>query len=309
MKIASIDIGTNSMRLLIADYDKHILNRKKYINTTRMGQGVNENGFISDEAIKRNVDSFIGFVNQAKEENAELIYAIGTSALRDSKNKEIFINEAKTHTGVDIEIINGNIEAELGFYGATLGLKDKHRVLIIDIGGGSTEFVIGSKDEGVIFRESIDIGAVRLTEGFHITDADTEKNLNKMTKHINKKISHLKDIIERHNIKTVIGIGGTITTASSINQNMQVYDTNKIHNSIIKKNDVKYILESLKLMKTNERKKVIGLEPSRADIILAGLNIFYNIMNSFNIDKVTVSEYDNLEGLIFYKLSLLKGKE
>lgn len=307
MKIASIDIGTNSMRLLIADYDKNLLNRKKYVNTTRIGQGVNESGEISEEAIERNVNSFIEFVNTAKNEKAEAIYAMGTSALRDSKNKEEFINKAKAQTGIDIEIINGNTEAELGFYGATLGLKDKHRVLIIDIGGGSTEFVIGSKDEGVIFRESIDIGAVRLTESFQITDTDTEKNLNKMTKHINKKIAHLKDILKMHNIKSVIGIGGTITTTSSINQNMQVYDTNKIHNSSLTLTDVKYILEALKVMKLDERKKVIGLEPSRADIILAGLNIFYNVLNSLKIDKVIVSEYDNLEGLIFYKLSKLKG--
>lgn len=308
MKIASIDIGTNSMRLLIADYDQKLLNRKKYINTTRMGQGVNSSGVISEEAIERNVSSFVDFVNTAKKENAEYIYAIGTSALRDSKNKEEFIDKAKSQTGVDIEIINGNVEAELGFYGATLGIKDKHRVLIIDIGGGSTEFVIGSKDEGVIFRESVDIGAVRLTESFQITDTDTDKNLNKMSKHINKKINHLSDIVNRHNIKSVIGIGGTITTTSSINQNMQVYDTNKIHNSTIKREDVRYILDALKIMKTSERKKVIGLEPSRADIILAGLNIFYNVLDNFEIDKIKVSEYDNLEGLIFYKLSVLKGK-
>lgn len=307
MKIASIDIGTNSMRLLIADYDKNLLNRKKYINTTRIGQGVNESGEISEEAIERNINSFIEFVNTAKNEKAEAIYAMGTSALRDSKNKEDFINKAKAQTGVDIEIINGNTEAELGFYGATLGLKDKHRVLIIDIGGGSTEFVIGSKDEGVIFRESIDIGAVRLTESFQITDTDIEKKLNKMTKHINKKIAHLKDILKMHNIKSVIGIGGTITTTSSINQNMQVYDTNKIHNSSLTQTDVKYILEALKVMNLDERKKVIGLEPSRADIILAGLNIFYTVLNTLKIDKVIVSEYDNLEGLIFYKLSKLKG--
>ncbi len=307
MKIASIDIGTNSMRLLIADYDKSILNRKKYINTTRIGQGVNESGEISEDAIERNINSFVEFVNTAKSEKAEFIYAMGTSALRDSKNKAEFIDKAKAQTGVDIEIINGNTEAELGFYGATLGLKDKHRVLIIDIGGGSTEFVIGSKDEGVIFRESIDIGAVRLTESFQITDTDKDKNLNKMTKHINKKIAHLNDILKIHNIKSVIGIGGTITTTSSINQNMQVYDTNKIHNSSLTRTDVKYILESLKVMNLDERKKVIGLEPSRADIILAGLNIFYNVLQSLKIDKVTVSEYDNLEGLIFYKLSKLKG--
>ncbi|MGB5823080.1 MAG: Ppx/GppA family phosphatase, partial [Proteocatella sp.] len=213
MKIASIDIGTNSMRLLIADYDKHIANRKKYVNTTRMGQGVNKNGFISNDAMKRNVDSFIDFVETAKGEHAERIYAIGTSALRDSKNKEEFIDIIKSHTGIEIEVINGSVEAELGFYGVTLGIEDRRRILILDIGGGSTEFVVGSKDEGVIYRESIDIGAVRLTEKFQITDENTDENLNEMTKYINKKIEHCSSIMQEYKIETVIGIGGTITTA------------------------------------------------------------------------------------------------
>ena len=154
MKIASIDIGTNSMRLLIADYNKTISNRKKIVNTTRMGQGINESGIISNDAIKRNLDSFISFVNTAKNDKAEQIYAIGTSALRDSKNKEQFIELAKLNTGIEIEIINGNTEAELGFYGVALGIDETERLLIIDIGGGSTEFVVGSKNEGVIYKES-----------------------------------------------------------------------------------------------------------------------------------------------------------
>lgn len=306
MKIASIDIGTNSMRLLIADYDNKIANRKKYVNTTRMGQGVNKNGFISSDAMKRNVESFIGFVETAKEEHAERIYAIGTSALRDSKNKKEFIDTVKLHTGVDIEVINGNVEAELGFYGVTMGIEDKHRILIIDIGGGSTEFVVGSKDEGVVYRESIDIGAVRLTEQFQISDENTSENLGRMTTHINVKIAHLSKLIDEYRIKTVIGIGGTMSTASSINQSMKVYDTNKIHNSILKIEDVKYTVEGLKNITTEERKKVVGLEPSRADIILAGLNILNSIMDILKIPRITVSEYDNLEGLIFYKLSVLE---
>lgn len=306
MKIASIDIGTNSMRLLIADYDKHIANRKKYVNTTRMGQGVNENGFISGDAMKRNVDSFIDFVETAKEENAEQIYAIGTSALRDSKNKEEFIDIIKSHTGIEVEVVTGSVEAELGFYGVAMGIDETRRILILDIGGGSTEFVVGSKDEGVVYRESIDIGAVRLTEKFQISDENTDENLNIMTEYINGKIRHFSDIIEKYKIETVIGIGGTITTTSSINQKMKIYDTDKIHNSILEIDDIKYILDSLKNIKTVERKKIIGLNPNRADIILAGLNILYNVMCVLKASSIKVSEYDNLEGLMFYKLSLFE---
>ncbi|WP_028829493.1 Ppx/GppA phosphatase family protein [Proteocatella sphenisci] len=306
MKIASIDIGTNSMRLLIADYNKTISNRKKTINTTRIGQGINKDGFISKDAINRNLDSFINFVNTAKTDNAEYIYAIGTSALRDSKNKEEFVELAKINTGIEIEIINGNTEAELGFYGVAMGVDDTEKLLIIDIGGGSTEFVVGSKQEGVIYKESIDIGAVRLTEKFKTKQDSDDVSLIEMTKYINSKISHLYKIITTYNIKKVIGIGGTITTASSINQNMKTYDTNKIHNSLLKVQDVEYMLNSLNQIPLRDRKKVVGLDPARADIIVSGLNILICILKCLNVTTVTVSEYDNLEGLMYYKLSLNK---
>lgn len=302
MKIASIDIGTNSMRLLIADYNKTISNRKKIVNTTRMGQGINESGIISNDAIKRNLDSFISFVNTAKNDKAEQIYAIGTSALRDSKNKEQFIELAKLNTGIEIEIINGNTEAELGFYGVALGIDETERLLIIDIGGGSTEFVVGSKNEGVIYKESIDIGAVRLTEQFNASEKNS--NLEEMTNFIYSKINHLQKAAKTYNIKKVVGIGGTITTASSINQHMKIYDTDKIHNSLLRVENIEYILRSLNSISLDERKKVIGLEASRADIIVSGLNILLCILKCMDIPTITVSEFDNLEGLIFYKLSL-----
>ena len=145
MRIGAIDIGTNSMRLLICDYiDDKLENRVKFVNTTRIGKGVDKNGYISEEAINRNIIALKEFANICKENKCEKIYAIGTSALRDSKNKDVFVEVAKDKTGIDLEIITGEEESNLGFKGVLEGLNSEDDILVLDIGGGSTEFIIGS---------------------------------------------------------------------------------------------------------------------------------------------------------------------
>ena len=172
MKIGAIDIGTNSMRLLIADYnDNKIENRKKYINTTRIGQGVDQDGYITNEALERNLKALKEFSDKCNEEKCEKVYCMGTSALRDSKNGQDFINEAKKLTNIDVKIICGEEESNLGFMGVLEGTEGdkKEDILVIDIGGGSTEFVVGN-EEGIKFCKSENVGALRMTEKFITTD-------------------------------------------------------------------------------------------------------------------------------------------
>lgn len=307
MKVASIDIGTNSMRLLLTDYNKSFKERKKYVDTTRLGKGVDKNGYISEESMNKNLDSLNKFVIQAKESEAEKIFAIGTSALRDSKNKDEFVNKAKQLTGIEVEIIDGNLEADLGFFGVSMGVESKGRILIVDIGGGSTELVIGSKAEGILYRQSLDIGAVRLTEKFNVDDVDTQVKLASMQKYIASVLEPIKDLIKMHEVSEIIGIGGTITSASSIKQEMKSYDTNLVHNSVLSYIDIDVMLKMLSSLTLCDRKKVLGLQPGRADIILSGLNILLQILKDFDANEIVVSEYDNLEGLIYYKLS--EGKQ
>jgi len=167
MKVATVDIGTNSMRLLIADYDKNIIsNREKYVQITKMGKDVDANKRISAESISRNTNALENFVNMAKEQNCEKIKVIGTSALRDSVNREEFINEAMKKTGIEVEIISGEMEANLGFLGVKNLLDKKDYTLTIDIGGGSTEFILANNLGELIFSKSEDIGSVRMTEKF-----------------------------------------------------------------------------------------------------------------------------------------------
>lgn len=141
MRIGAIDIGTNSMRLLIADYeDGNLLNREKFVNTTRIGEGVDKKGYISQEAIQRNIDGLIDFNRMCKDRKCEKVYCIGTSALRDSKNGDDFIQLAKNKADIDVEIISGKEESTLGFIGVAEGLtdrlKEEESILVLDIGGG-----------------------------------------------------------------------------------------------------------------------------------------------------------------------------
>ena len=301
MKVAGIDIGTNSMRLLLAEYRMkedgyaEYQDRRKETKITRMGCRVDENRMIDPETFSYNLHSFENFVKKAKETEAEKIFAIGTSALRDAKNGDQFVEEAEKHTGIKINIISGSLEAELGFYGVSQGVKESGRILILDIGGGSTEFVVGSQIEGVIFRKSIDVGAVRMTDQFG-------EDLSPMRRYVYEQIQTMNDLVERFSVKKIVGIGGTISTVSAINLCLARYDSEKVHNTQISYYQAQCILESLHSLSLDERKKVVGLQPERADIIVAGVNILLEVMDRLHISEITVSEYDNLEGLIYYYL-------
>lgn len=166
MKVGAIDIGTNSMRLLIADYrDGNFINRKKFVNTTRIGYGVDSKGYIKEDAIKRNIKALKEFSDKCNDEKCEKIYCMGTSALRDSKNGDYFVKLAKEETGIDVDIVTGIEESNLGFKGVLEGIKGDDTIIVIDIGGGSTEFIVGDS-EGIIFNKSENVGALRMTERF-----------------------------------------------------------------------------------------------------------------------------------------------
>ena len=304
MKIGTIDIGTNSMRLLIADYkDNKIENRKKYVNTTRIGQGVDKEGYITKEAMDRNLEALKEFANKCKEEKCNYIYCMGTSALRDSKNGQEFVDKAKELTNIDVKIICGEEESNLGFMGVLEGTDGdkKEDILVIDIGGGSTEFIVGN-EEGISFCESENVGALRMTEKFITTDPISNEDFNSMEKFIEETISSTIDKLNTMNIGKLVGIGGTITSLSAINQQLEVYSMEKIHNSVVTKKDLEKILQNLKVMTLNDKKTLKGLQPKRADIITAGVKILDIIMEKLEFDKIMISEYDNLEGLMCQNL-------
>ena len=298
MKIGAIDIGTNSMRLLTTDLiDNKLTNRKKYVNTTRIGQGVDENGFITEEAMERNINALKEYHDKCLDYECEKIYCMGTSALRDSKNRSEFIKRAKDEAGIDVNVVDGEIEAKLGFSGVTNGIDKEGDILVIDIGGGSTEFIFGNK-EGIERNVSINIGALRLTEKY-LSEGYSDSAFSDMREFINEQIKDIVSYLNEKEIECVCGIGGTITSLSAVNQNLEVYSMEKVHGSVITREEVQKMMDKFVSCSDEERKHINGLQPKRADIIAAGTEILICIMDNLSKKEVVVSEYDNLEGIAY----------
>jgi exopolyphosphatase/guanosine-5'-triphosphate,3'-diphosphate pyrophosphatase len=211
------------------------------------------------------------------------------------------IDRAKQKTNIDVEIISGNEESNLGFMGVLEGLDTDEQILVIDIGGGSTEFILGDR-EGIKFAKSENVGALRMTEKFLAKDPIDTNEFSNMSKFIYSEIKDTIDYIKSKQIKKIVGIGGTITSLSAMNQELEVYSMEKIHNSEVSIKNIKDILQNLKQMTLNDKKTLKGLQPKRADIITAGVEILNIIMENLEIEKIIVSEYDNLEGLMCHKV-------
>ena len=169
--------------------------------------------------------------------------------------------------------------------------------IVLDIGGGSTEFIVGNED-GIKFCKSENVGALRMTEKFITTDPISDEEFNKMSDFIEETISSTLDKIKGMHVSKLVGIGGAITSLSAMNQQLEVYSMEKVHNSVVTKKDLEKILQNLKKMTLSDKKTIKGLQPKRADIITAGVKILHIVMEKLEIEKIMISEYDNLEGLI-----------
>lgn len=288
MNFAAIDIGTNSIRLLIAEYDGEELHKLvNELRTPRLGQGIND-GVINKEAQNRAIKVLKEYKELIDEYQANY-RAVATSAIRDADNKKQFLKSAKQESGIIIDVINGSQEAELSYLGITNGLgQSNDNILAIDIGGGSTELVFGTKD-GVTKYNSINLGAVRLKESWG-------QDLEKMHCEAQDK---LKTVLVDANPKMLVGVGGTITTLAAIKQSLADYNPEKIQNYQLYNNDIKQLLERLSKLDLAERKKVVGLAKDRADIIIPGIIILLEVMAMSQLKKLRVSDFGILEGIIY----------
>ncbi len=295
MKIGAIDVGTNSCRMLIVDYHNgEFKELSRGLTTTRLGEGVDKTGQLKNEAIERTFTAINKYILQMDNSDVDRIAIVGTSALRDVSNPAELINKVADGTGHRLEIISGQEEARLIYMGASLEQVNDD-FLIIDIGGGSTEFIW--KDRMEINFRSLNIGAVRMTERL-ITDPAGPVPSGVRTC-IKKKV---KDIIE-HKLSIrkglqPLGVGGTITTLAGVDLGLSVYDSERIHQHRLSNRVVNEIVENLSHMSLEERKKQPGLQPERADIIIAGILILQVIMEVFEYKSLLVSEHDILYGLV-----------
>lgn len=298
-KIAVIDIGTNSMRLLLCDYDgSSIKNKQKDIIITRMGQNLSAKGIISPEVIERNTNALEIYSKKALDFGAEKIMAIATSAVRDAKNRNEFLEAVKAKTGIEVKVISGEAEAELGITGVLSEYKDSaENILVVDIGGGSTELVYGSLS-GIKYSTSINAGAVRMTEGFFTEHPIKQNEIQSLRNNLHSLFKAPISKFKALGIGKVLAIGGTATSIAAIYHNLCIYDMQKVHNTIIDIEYLNYLFDKLKNMTVEQRYKVNGLQKERADIIPAGIYILLYLMQNLDITSFTVSENDNLEGAL-----------
>lgn len=300
-RTAAIDVGSNSVRLLVAETNGlQIIPIYKTLRTTRLGKGVDAKGFLSPDAVRSTLDAVREFREKAVSMGAGDVSAIATSAVRDASNGKSFMQEV-VRLGLEARILDGSQEAEYGFVGAALGCRTSGASLLLaDIGGGSTELVLG---KGLEIQRvlSLDIGAVRLTERFVRSDPPHRTDL--------KKIEHFVMDILAQDAKDItvgntemVGVGGTITSLAAIAQCMEFYDSKRIHGYILTLGTVSEILAKLTALRISQRQRILGLLPERADIIIAGTVILKCMMEYWGFKRLTVSEWDNLEGAIYHNL-------
>lgn len=285
MRIATIDMGTNSVRLLLGEVCGNILRvMDSRVASTRLGQGILE-GKISEAAIQRTIIALRSYAELIAEFAPEQIWAVATSAVRDAANGREFLQLVMDNTGLAVELISGEQEAMLGYLGVTAGIFMSPGTCVLDIGGGSTELIAAIQEE--IYAESLQVGAVRMTEGGH--------SLVEIEQLIQSGYAELPWVPQQ-----LIGVGGTITTLAAMAQQLAEYRPSLIHGYILEKTTVDQLYKQLSALTIEERRKINGLQHQRADIIIAGVAILKIVMEQFAVANITVSEADLLVGLIRY---------
>ncbi|WP_328769266.1 Ppx/GppA phosphatase family protein [Streptomyces sp. NBC_00286] len=306
-RVAAVDCGTNSIRLLVADADPgtgELIDLDRRMTIVRLGQGVDRTGRLAREALERTFAACKEYAAIIKEHGAERIRFVATSASRDAENRDDFVRGVLDILGVEPEVITGDQEAEFSFTGATKELSGRTDLakpyLVVDIGGGSTEFVVG--DDHVRGARSVDIGCVRMTERHLVhdgvvADPPTPAQIDAMRADIEAALDLVEQTVPLHEAHTLVGLAGSVTTVSAIAQNLPAYDPAAIHHSRVPYARVREITESLLASTHAERAAIPSMHPGRVDVIGAGALVLLSIMERIGAEEVVVSEHDILDGI------------
>ncbi|MBW1602759.1 Ppx/GppA family phosphatase [Streptomyces sp. JJ66] len=307
-RVAAVDCGTNSIRLLVADVDPVTgtateLDRRMRI--VRLGQGVDRTGRLAPEALERTFAACREYAGVIRSLGAERTRFVATSATRDASNREVFVRGVVDTLGVEPEVITGDQEAEFSFTGATRGLTGPGfpaPYLVVDIGGGSTELVVGS--DGVAAARSVDIGCVRMTERHLVrdgvvSDPPTAEQITAIRADVDAALDLAGQTVPLARAHTLVGLAGSVTTVAGIALGLPEYDPAAIHHSRVPLARVREITARL-LASTHAERETIGvLHPGRIDVIAAGALILQSVMEHCGAREVVVSEHDILDGIAF----------
>jgi exopolyphosphatase/guanosine-5'-triphosphate,3'-diphosphate pyrophosphatase len=291
--IAAIDIGTNSVRLLVTDQAGTELAR--LMRMTRLGQGVDVTQSLASEAIARTVSVLAEYATCLRAHGATRVRAVATSAARDATNGAAFFDAAEAALGVRPELLSGDAEARLSFDGATHGLpRADGPFLVIDLGGGSTEFVLGSaQPEAAI---STQMGCVRMTERHLHSDPPTSAELSACEADVRRELAQVRALIDVGRARTVVGLAGTVTSLAALELGLTEYDPARTHLSRLSREQVSRLCARLSLASLAERRRLL-VQPARAELIVGGALVLATLMSELSIFELRVSERDILDGL------------
>jgi exopolyphosphatase/guanosine-5'-triphosphate,3'-diphosphate pyrophosphatase len=306
-RVAAVDCGTNSIRLLVADANPRtgeLVDLDRRMTIVRLGQGVDRTGRLAPEALERTFAACREYAGIIKEHGAERLRFVATSASRDAENRQEFTRGVMDILGVEPEVISGGQEAEFSFTGATRELTGRAEFarpfLVVDIGGGSTEFVVG--DDRVRAARSVDVGCVRMTErhlvrGGVVTDPPTEEQIAAMRADIEAALDRAEETVPLREARTLVGLAGSVTTVSAIAQGLPGYDSAAIHHSRVSRDRVREISGALLRSTHAERAAIPSMHPGRVDVIGAGALVLLAVMERIGAEEVVVSEHDILDGI------------
>jgi hypothetical protein len=302
-----VDLGTNSIRLLVASAgpseDHGLEEFARDMVITRIGEGVDHTGRIDPEALARTVDVLERYCRRARALHAERIRVSATAAVREASNRDELEVSVRTHAGSELEVITGEREAALSFLGSTHRLDSLAPFLMLDIGGGSTEFAVGTEQPDASI--STPIGSVRLTERIIRTDPASEDELVSVRKAVHGILDDVEGSVPVRTARTLVAVAGTPTTIQAISLGLPFYDPEAIHRSRLSVGEAERVLDELARMTTDERSAIPVMAPGRADVIVGGAVILVEVMRRFGFEWALVSETDILDGLALELLGTL----
>jgi len=295
MRVGVVDLGTNSTRLLVADVDDgRVEEIERRTEITRLGEGVDERRKLLPLPIARVRNVLAEYRRELDAQGAERVLAIGTSAVRDAENGEAFLGEVEWSYGFASRLLTGEEEAELTRRGVANGREVGDGTLVLDIGGGSTELITAAS------RRSLDIGSVRLTERFLLSDPPTRDELDACAGAVRKVLPAL-------GLDSAIGVAGTITSLAALE--LGRYDPEEVHGYRLSREGVEAQLERLASLPLAERRELPGLEPERAPVIVGGAVIVDEVLRRYGLEELDVSEHDLLHGAALEAAALPEPEE
>lgn len=286
MKYGVIDIGSNSVRLMMSDGLKTLY---KNVKTTRLAEGMGEDLLLKDEPIERTARAVSFFVEKARQENADEIFVFATAAVRRAKNKQQFIDLVKSLCNADVDVVSGEDEARLGVIGALNGSDGG----VIDVGGASAEICV-VKDGTCVYTKSLYLGAVSVTD-------KCGQNRNAVDKFVSEKVEEYGSVPKTE----FYAVGGTATSIAAVILELEPYDPERVDGYTVTFDEMEKLCSRLFSLSVSEREKLKGLQKERAKVIASGVAIVLSIMKKLGVNKLTVSEKDNLEGY----LKVMMGKK